>query len=174
MRYPSKRELLGSIRREHDTLEEVLAQVPRSRYGEAGVWGDGWTVVDLVAHLAEWHAMFLRWYGDGLAGREPVMPAPGFKWNETPALNRSIWEKHRGRSFEAAWEEFSRSYVEIVELVEGLPEDALLEPGHFSWTRKNALVAYLGPNTASHYRFATKVLRRWMKKGARDHLRIEG
>jgi len=167
MRYSSKQELLDSIRREHDTFEEALAQIPGSRYGEAGVWGDGWTVVDLVAHLAEWHAMFLRWCGDGIAGKEPVMPAPGFQWNETPALNRSIWKKHSGQSFEEVWEDFSRSYGEIVYLVEGLSEEVLLEPGHFSWTRKNPLATYLAPNTASHYRFATKVLRRWMRKGAR-------
>lgn len=168
MKYSSKQELLDSIRQEHDTFEEVLGQIPGSRYGEPGVWGDGWTVVDLVAHLAEWQAMFLRWYGDGLVGKEPVMPAPGFKWNETPALNRSIWQKHRSRSFSSVWEEFSRGYGEIVGLVERLSEGALLDPAYFSWTRKNALVTYLGPNTASHYRFATKVLRRWMKKSSRE------
>ena len=42
--------------------------------------------------------MFLGWYEDGLRGIAPQMPAPGYKWRETPKLNRAIWEKHRSRS----------------------------------------------------------------------------
>ena len=49
----------------------------------------------------------------------------------------------------------------IVRIVESLPEEALLRPGRFEWTGKNGLVTYLGANTASHYRFAVKVLKRW-------------
>jgi hypothetical protein len=78
------------------------------------VWGDGWTLGDLVAHLAEWQQMFLRWYADGLRGVEPAMPAPGFKWNETPRLNRAIREKRRSRPLATVRAEFDAGYVEIV------------------------------------------------------------
>ena len=54
MRYTSKEHLVDDIRTEHDRLWELFREVPESRYREAGVWGDGWTVHDLVAHLAEW------------------------------------------------------------------------------------------------------------------------
>jgi hypothetical protein len=163
MRYSTKQDLLEDIRAEHGGLCTLLKSVPESRYAEKGVWGDGWSVIDLIAHLAEWHGMFLRWYEVGLEGEMPEMPAPGFKWNQTPALNRAIWEENRRRSFPAVWRDFMRTYRRIVELVEGLPEEALLQPGRFGWTGKNPLVTYIGPNTASHYRFASKVLKRWLK-----------
>jgi hypothetical protein len=108
--------------------------------------------------------MFLRWYREGLEGREPDMPAPGFKWNETPRLNREIWAKHKDRSWEDVRTEFDRTYQEIVALVENLSEEQLLEPGHFGWTGNKPLTTYLGPNTASHYRFGTKVLKRWTRQ----------
>lgn len=149
MRYSSKDHLLSSIRTEHDRFLELVQQVSPDQYDTPGVWGDGWTLTDLIAHLGEWHAMFLRWYRDGLAGRKPDMPAPGYKWNETPRLNRDIQAKHADRSWNDARADFDRTYDEIVELVEGLSPEQLLEAGHFPWTGTKPLTTYLGANTAS-------------------------
>lgn len=164
MRYSSKKELLDDIEREHDTLTAHLQAVPAARVSESGVWGDDWTVLDLVAHLSEWHRMLLRWHSEGLEGRKPDMPAPGYKWNQTPELNRMIQEKHRDRSWDAVQADFSDTHEEIMQVVRGLSEAELLEPGHFAWTGKNAIVTYVGANTASHYRFASKRLKRWMRR----------
>lgn len=163
MRYTSKAELLAAIRDEHARLVDRIDEVPAELREEPGVWGDGWTVADLLAHLSEWHRMFLGWYRDGAGGREPTMPAPGYQWNETPRLNRAIQAKHEGRPWEDVRAEFEGSHAEIVELVEHLSEEQLLDAGHFSWTGRYPLTTYLGPNTASHYRFAIKVLKRWRR-----------
>ncbi|MCA1788944.1 MAG: hypothetical protein LC667_03520 [Thioalkalivibrio sp.] len=53
MRYKSKQALLDDVRTEHDLLCARLAAIPMVRWRESGVWGDGWTLSDLVAHLAE-------------------------------------------------------------------------------------------------------------------------
>ena len=95
MRYTTKEALLADIQQQHDSLCARLDQVPKSRQSESGVWGDGWTVTDLVAHLAEWQHMFLRWYDTGLTGGTPELPARGYKWNELRQLNDAIWVKHR-------------------------------------------------------------------------------
>jgi hypothetical protein len=163
MRYKSKQALLDDIRTEHDALCARLAEIPNARWHEPGVWGDGWTVSDLVAHLAEWQHMFLSWHEDGLRGATPEMPAPGFKWSETPRLNRAIWEKHRSRSRAAVRADFDSGYSRIVHIVETLSPQQLLRPSQFEWTGKHPLTTYLGPNTASHYRFAIKAIKRWWK-----------
>ena len=166
MRYASKRELLESIENEHRTLIELLATIPEQRYREGGVWGDGWTIDDLLAHLTEWEQMFLTWHRDGCAGRSPVMPAPGYKWGETPALNRAIQARHHSKSTAEIRRAFEQSYTEILALTTSLSEEALLAPGHFPWTKAYPLTTYLGANSASHYRFATKVLKRWLRSVA--------
>ena len=179
MKYQSKQALIGDIQSQHDLLRARLHELPKSRWREPGVWGDGWTVTDLIAHLAEWQFMFLTWYEAGLKGTIPEMPAPGYKWNETPTLNRAIWARHRFRSTAAVRAEFDDEFSQILEIVESLSPEQLLMPGHFRWTGKNPLATYLAPNTASHYRFALKVIERWLKSGdvrdtpvARDkHLR---
>ena len=163
MRHKSKQALMDDIRTEHDSLCARLAEIPKARWHGLGVWGDGWTLSDLVAHLAEWQHMFLGWYEDGLRGATPQMPAPGYKWSQTPKLNRAIWERHRSRSQADVRAEFDSGYSRIVQIVEALSPEQLPTPGHYEWTGKHPLTTYIGPNTASHYRFAIKAIKRWLK-----------
>lgn len=95
------------------------------------------------------------------------MPAPGYRWNETPRLNRAIWRKHKGRPTGELWEELQSSHAEVLGLAQSLSPEQLLSPGQFAWTGRNALVTYLGANTASHYRFAIRVLKRWRRSEGR-------
>lgn len=167
MKYASKKALLDDIRSEHDTLIELIGSIPQKRYAEPGVWGDGWTIKDLLAHLDEWHRMFLRWHRDGVAGRSPAMPAEGYKWNELRELNRVIREKRKIASWKRVLTAFEGSYAEVLSLAEGLSERQLLSPGHFAWTKKYTVTTYLGANTASHYRFAIKTLKKWQSRADR-------
>lgn len=165
MRYASKQQLIRDIEEQFSALRECLERIPRTRYSESGVWGEDWTVNDLLAHLTEWHTLFLEWHRQGLAGRVPEMPAPGYKWNETPRLNRDIQAKHRDRPTDELREELEASHARVLALARQASSDELLKPRTFGWTGTNALVTYLGANTASHYRFACKVLRRWLRSG---------
>lgn len=174
MKFTAKRELVERIEREHAAFVEVAATIPVRRWREKGVWGDGWTVADLHAHLAEWHRMLLRWIEDGRAGRTPELPAPGFTWRETPALNREIQRRFARRSAARLEVEFEETYAQVLELVRGLREKELLEPGHFAWTRKLPLSSFIAPNTCSHYAVARKILSRWQRSATtprRDSVR---
>lgn len=151
------------MRREHARFLETAASIPEDRYDEPGVWGEGWTVKDLFAHLTAWEGLFMGWRRDGEAGRAPSMPAEGYKWNETPRLNHDIWARHKDDAWGEVRGAFDRSYEEICAFVDALPGRDLLEPGRFAWTGKHALVTYLGANTASHYATASKILRRWIR-----------
>ena len=164
MRYSSRKALAADIEREHDRLLALLDGIPLAQFTEAGVWGDDWSLIDLVAHLAEWQTMFLGWYETGRTGAAVALPAPGYKWSETPRLNRAIWEKHRGRPAREVRAEFERGYARICRIVASSTAAELFTPGHFQWTGRNALSTYLGANTASHYRFARKVIERWHRR----------
>ena len=149
---------------EHESFLALVRSVPSRRYKEPGVWGSGWTIHDLLAHLTAWEQMFLRWYDDGLHGKRPVIPAPGYKYSEMPRLNRDIQEQNKDRSTRSVWKDFDASYASIRALAQRLTESQLLAPGSFAWTGKYPLTTYLGPNTCSHYRFAIKVMKRWMRQ----------
>jgi len=163
LKHSSKEELLACIEREHDALLTLLREVPRLRYKEPGVWGDGWTVHDLVTHLTEWQQMLLRWFDEGRAGRRPEMPARGFNWKQTPALNRVIQRQNADQSVRTALKKFETSCDRVHALARELTPSELLELGHFAWTGKLPLMTYFAANTCSHYHFASRILRRWIK-----------
>ena len=166
MKYASKQEFINRMECEHARfvdLSEKVPRRPRNLMTEPGAWGEEWTIKDLFVHLTEWEQMFLIWYRNGLAEIQPDMPAPGYKWNETPRLNRDIWRKHRKKSWKRIRHDFDTSYDEMLALAMSLSEEELLSPGIFGWTTKYPLTTYLGANTCSHYCVATKILRRWLK-----------
>ena len=164
LRYRTKAALLRSIQEEHEAFLALAASIPRSRYGEPGVWGDNWTIQDLFAHLTDWEQLFLGWYRLGLAGEVPPRPAPDYKWNQTPELNRALWLRHCGEPWKVVWSRFGRSYTQLLRRVTALTERQLLRPGAYPWTGKLPLASYLGPNSASHYRTARRILTRWLRR----------
>lgn len=164
MRFESKDHLIEMMEREHAEFVRLADEIGESEFLTPGVWGDAWTILDLFAHLTEWEGMFLRWFEEGRDGGSPERPAPGYSWRETPALNRAIQRKHRGRALAALRREFDDSYDQVLRLALSLEEKDIFEPGRFPWTGRNALVTYLGANSASHYRTASKFLRRWVRR----------
>lgn len=163
MKFQSKTDLLEAIEREHRTFVDLVGSQPQQLCARAAVWGDDWTIKDLCAHLTEWEQMFLGWYRAGREGRKPAVPAEGYKWNETPLLNKAIWQKHRHKSWRVVRRQFDSSYEEILSLAEQLDERELLTPGLYPWTKKLPLMTYLAANTSSHYRTGTRILKRWLR-----------
>lgn len=164
MRFGSRHELINKIEKEHAAFLELTKTVPRKRYCEADVWGDGWNLKDLFAHLTEWEQMSLVWYREGRNGGSPAVPAEGFKWNQTPALNRAVQQKHRRTSTKEIITDFNASYSEILCVARQISTKELFTPGYFAWTGKALLSTYLAANTCSHYRTATKYLKRWLRR----------
>ena len=96
-----------------------------------------------------------------------MLPAPGFKWSETPALNREVWRKHRRKASAQVREAFDASYAEVLLEANAIRPKSLLTPGEHAWTGKSPLATYLGANTSSHYRTAAKIIRRWNRGSSR-------
>jgi hypothetical protein len=163
VRYDSKIALLTDIEREFAALSVVLDQIPFEQYLQCGVWGDSWNVRDLVAHLFEWQQLFLGWFDAGARGFTPEIPAAGFRYREIPQLNRNIQLRYATYEPREIRQMLESSHQQLLSLAASLTQEQLLQPGAFAWTKRNALVTYLGPNTSSHYRFALKVLKRWLR-----------
>jgi hypothetical protein len=64
--------------------------------------------------------MCLGWYRAGQIGEVPALPAPGFKWNQTPALNQKIYEQYRDKPLAEIQTLFKDSHSEILGVIEGL------------------------------------------------------
>ena len=158
----SKTDLLAAIEYERHALKTQLESLTPEQMIEPGVVGE-WSVKDVLAHLIAWEQMVLNWHAAGLRGETPELPAPGFKWNQTPALNQQIFEQHRDRPLNEILDKFQASHEEILGVIQGFSNEVLFTAGQFAWTQKNTLGTYFVSATSSHYLWARKEIRKGLK-----------
>ena len=158
----SKTDLLAAIDQERGVLEAFLETLTPEQMVEPGVVGE-WSVKDVLAHLIEWEQMVLSWYRAGLRGEVPELPAPRYKWNQTPQLNQAIYEKHRDRPLDEVTEQFHASHQEMLGVIQELSNEELFTAGRYAWTKKNTAGTYFVSATSSHYLWARKEIRKGLR-----------
>jgi hypothetical protein len=119
-------------------LGDVLERVPADRYEEPGVTPEGWSVKDVMFHVAGWLddcAGVLRQIADGTFDRdaEPEDRAT------IDAINRKWYERSRSMSVEAVRSEFARSHDRAVRAFRNLSEVA---PEAWEWFEESGPLHY--------------------------------
>lgn len=160
----NKQELIAAAQQEHDKLDTLIETVPPSQLEYASSTIEEWGVKDVLAHLYEWEQMCLGWYRAGLAGENPHLPAEGYNWRQIPALNEQIYQNYRTRPLDEVLQKYRDSYKEIFEIIQSIDEDEMFTPSRYSWTRKNAMGTYFVSATSSHYVWATKEIKKILRK----------
>lgn len=155
----SKHDLLAAIDKERGALDTYLGTLSPEEMIGPGIVGD-WSVKDVLAHLVEWEQMCLGWYRAGMKDEVPPLPAPGYKWNQTPALNEMIYEKYCEWELADVLERFHRSHSEILGVINDLSDDQLFTRSVYGWTGKNTMGTYFVSATSSHYLWASKEIRK--------------
>jgi hypothetical protein len=117
-------------------------------------------IKDVLFHVHHWHLMFQRWYTEGSTGMKPAIPAQGYTWKETPALNRSIWRTYKNDRHEVARILLEESHREVMKIIENHSEEDLFTKKKYKWTGTTSLAAYLISATSSHYVWALKLIKK--------------
>jgi len=158
----NKLQLLTAIQKEYTALEKLIVSLTPEKIAYSAAPG-AWAVKDIFLHLYEWQRMFFCWYETGLRGETPDVPAPGYKWSQLPALNKSIYEKYNDLAPEKALALFRGLHQKTVQFIEALPETDLTSPGLYKWMNQNTQMSYLNSITAAHYVWALKDARKALK-----------
>ena len=120
-------------------------------------------IKDVLAHVHEWHNMFLEWYEKGMAGLKPEMPKIGYTWKTLPALNREIWNTYRDEKYEVILTKLSDSHKKVQELIDRHTNEELFTKKKYKWTGSTSMGEYLVSNTSSHYDWAFKLIKKCTK-----------
>ncbi|GAB5550438.1 MAG: ClbS/DfsB family four-helix bundle protein [Saprospiraceae bacterium] len=118
---------------------------------------------DVLAHLHAWHLLFQGWYEVGMQGNKPAIPAEGYTFKTTPALNRKIWEDYHTVPLAEIRPKLAASHRDLVALINSHTNDELFEKKRYKWTGSTSLGAYLISATSSHYDWAYKLIRKAKK-----------
>ena len=157
----SRKELLESIRTSYARLGEALDAAGPRIGGKQCV--DDWTVKDLLAVRAWWTTSVVDWIEAGQRGGNPVTPAEGYKWNETPRLNDDIVRRSKRESFRSIRDRLDAGVARVVKTIDTLSDDDLFVARKFDWAGNLPLSRWLSINTARQYTTARTYVRRTIK-----------
>ncbi|MFK7970167.1 MAG: ClbS/DfsB family four-helix bundle protein [Bacteroidia bacterium] len=115
---------------------------------------------DVLGHLHHWHLMMLDWHAVGMAGDKPDMPAKGYTWKTTKALNHWIWEQYKDTPLGAVRKLLVASYQDVQRIIGMYNDEELFEKKRYPWTGSTSLGAYLISASSSHYDWAWKLIKK--------------
>lgn len=119
---------------------------------------------DILAHLHHWHLMLLEWHQVGMNGEKPEMPAKGYTWRTTSALNHWILEKYNKTPLDEIKKMFNDSHQLVWKTMNQYTNDELFEKKRYQWTGSTSMAAYFISATSSHYDWAFKLIKKAKKK----------
>jgi hypothetical protein len=132
--------------------------------GKETHWGRDKNLRDVLVHLYEWHQLLLNWITDNRKGEQkPFLPEP-YNWKTYPEMNVEFWKKHQNTSLADAKAMLKESHRQAMDVIGTFSNDELFAHP-FKWTGGSTLGAYCVSATASHYDWAMKKVRRYVKMG---------
>lgn len=163
MSRPAKKpDLLKQSRESFNELFQLIDSLSEAEKIKSGVNGE-WSVKDVLAHLSVWHEMMESWYIEGMAGKKPEMPAPGFTWKTTPQLNEKIFQDHKNESYDRVEKNLNDSHKKMMKIIESHSDEELFTKKKYPWTGSTSLGSYLVSATSSHYQWAIDLIGKWLK-----------
>ncbi|EEP0531874.1 ClbS/DfsB family four-helix bundle protein [Listeria monocytogenes] len=160
----NKEELLQQSTTSYQKLIDLIDSIPKEMQQDTFPFEDrDKNIRDVVVHLHEWHKMALNWYKVGMRGEKSFMPAEGYTWKTTPALNLVIWKKYQKMGLEEARNLLASTHDEEMRIIAEHSNEELFTKKYYKWTNTTSLGAIFISSTSSHYEWAIKKIRKFKK-----------
>jgi len=146
------------------TEEQKLGEICLE--GKEAHWARDKNVRDILIHLYEWHQLLLKWVSSNMEDVSvPFLPAQ-YTWKTYGDMNVEFWTKHQDTSYENAVTTVKESHIKVMELAERFSSEELFAKGIFPWVGGSTLGSYFVSATSSHYDWAIKKIKKYVKSTA--------
>jgi hypothetical protein len=154
----SKTELLERMRAGREEWDALIAQIPDSARTEPALAG-GWSVKDLIAHVAayeNWTAAQIRAANEGRAPTDrelygvEEMPDDPEGW-DLDRQNAAIYARYKEMPLAEVMTFSSQAFADLVAAVESVAEEDLVRAGAQAWTGDATLVEIIPGQCYDHY-----------------------
>ncbi|GAP12522.1 hypothetical protein LARV_00258 [Longilinea arvoryzae] len=155
-----RRELLQNMQAGRSRLESAVAGL-RDEQFLAPVLDGGWSIKDVLAHLAFWENRVGDIYLGLVIGELSNLEGENLS---VDALNALVYERNRLTPLAQVRENESWAYQALKRFAAAASEEHLFSPTCFAWTRGHPFVEWIIGNTYEHYDEHLPVLLAWRKK----------
>jgi hypothetical protein len=118
---------------------------------------------DVLIHLYEWHQLLLNWVTANQNGKPTPFFLNLYNWKTYADMNVAFWEKHQGTPCSEAKEILEESHAQVLTLIDTFSNDELFAKQALPWTGGSTLGSYCVSVTASHYDWAMKKIKAYIK-----------
>lgn len=153
----TREEILEKISLHRKALEHTLGRIPRERY-LSPVFVEGWTIKDLIAHIAAWEQRMIAWIAQAAEGVLPDIPGTD---QAVAAINEQLYKEYKDLPLKKVLEDFSRSFQQVVSLVEETGDDVLFFENYIEGRERPYWIT-VAANTWWHYQEHEKDLSHWI------------
>ncbi|MGL5885338.1 MAG: ClbS/DfsB family four-helix bundle protein [Bombilactobacillus sp.] len=166
MAYTSKQQLLNEINKtaklfigEFDTLTE-------SQKDEL-IDGVDRTPAQMIAYQLGWLDLVKSWDDDEVAGKIPILPAEGYKWNQLGTLYQHFYKIYQDYSLKELITLFNQKIAIWNNWIESLDDDTLFIKDKRNWTKPYpeawTVARFIHINSVAPFKsFRTKI-RKWKR-----------
>ncbi len=164
--YAGKDALIAEIRKTANLFVKEFEDIAETdkdiRFGEVDR-----TPREMIAYQLGWLDLIRGWDDNELAGKEVVMPAPGYKWNRLGPLYQSFYDKYRNHSLTELKELFITSVDSFIDWLADFSDKQLFQAGGRKWAASAAsnwpIWKWVHINTVAPFKSFRSKIRKWKK-----------
>jgi len=146
----NKNELMAAIRREWNSLMDVVARLDETKMTTPDE--GGWSPKDNLAHLSEWMNSLMGYHMDKRPSHEVMrIPEEATKGWDMEIINPILFERNKNRSTQDVLDELKRTYDVLIAKLEATPFDDLMKPRHADDPEKRPLLMWVLGDTSDHF-----------------------
>lgn len=149
----NKAELLRALESDWATLEALVASLDEAQM-LAPELDDGWSVKDVLAHIAVWEARCASWLESVVRGITPERP----EVHDVNASNARDYAAAKDATLASVLQQSRDAHVAMVPAVEALSEADLADETRFGWPTWQMASS----NSDEHYREHIEQIRGWL------------
>ena len=157
-----KTSILNKMSISYAALEEILTSLDKTQYFTEGVI-PGWSIKDILAHITSWHHRLLMWLDAAVRNEEPTISGPD-NVEEMDALNAQFYQENKSLPLDEVLSDFRTTHQHIMDIVQAMPEEDLISPHRFAWSKGEPLWQAIAGDTYEHYREHIEQIQEWLVK----------
>ncbi|HPJ16656.1 MAG TPA: ClbS/DfsB family four-helix bundle protein [Candidatus Woesebacteria bacterium] len=158
-RAQNKQQLLEFGQNEFDRLMNLVNALTPEIRDKQFVF-DNRTTKDIIAHLLAWQLLELNWYQEGMNGKKPAIPAPGYTFKDAPELNEKLFQEYKSIEWNDLIARFNTSHKALMSIVNKHSDEELSTKKKYAWTGSTSITCYLASALSSHYVWAIDLIRK--------------
>jgi hypothetical protein len=121
---------------------------------------DNRNVTDILSHILAWQELMITWYTEGMAGKNPQIPAPGYTFKTAPELNEKLYQDFKNLQFDEVLKRLNDTHTKLMKFVESHTEEELFTNKKYNWTGTTSMGCYFASAISSHYVWGSGLLKK--------------